>query len=131
MTLRCGWQYSRQVSGSGLGIFQSAPGIIAFSRILNEVEVVVVANTFTNTGFSGFVLVDFSLDPDDSSVNLLYSNKGAGATPPGTVITRDRGTVVIHEIGGGTNDGPCRAIPFTLQPMEIQIIGRPFPEELA
>jgi hypothetical protein len=90
-------------------------------------EVVVVANAFTNTGFSGFVLVDFSLNPDGSGLNLLYSNKGTSATPPGRVITRDRDTVVSHEIGGGTTDGPCRAIPFTLRPMEIQIFGRPFP----
>jgi hypothetical protein len=91
------------------------------------VEVLVVANAFTNAGFSGFVLVDFSLNPDSSNLNLLYSNKGPSATQPGAVITRDSGTVVIHEIGGGTNNGPCRAIPFTLQPMEIQIMGRPFP----
>jgi glycosidase len=126
--LRYGRQYFRQVSGSGLefGIAQSAPGIIAFSRILNDTEVVVVASAFTNSGFSGFVLVDFSLNPNGSSLNLLYSNKGASATPPGAVITRDSGTVVIHDIGGGTNNGPCRAIPFTLQPMEIQMFGRPF-----
>ena len=92
--LRYGRQYFRQISGSGLefGISQSAPGIIALSRILNDMEVVVVANAFTNTGFSGFALVDFSLNPDGSSLNLLYSNKGTSAASPGTVITRDRGT---------------------------------------
>lgn len=127
--LRYGRQYFRQVSGSGreFGISQSAPGIIAFSRILNDMEVVVVANAFTNTGFPGFVLVDFSLNPPGSRPNLLYSNKGTSATPPEKVIQKDKGTVIIHEIGGTTTDGPCRAVPLTLQPMEIQIFGRPFP----
>lgn len=28
---------------------------------------------------------------------------------------------------GGTTGNPCRVVPFTLQPMQIQILGRPFP----
>lgn len=127
--LRYGRQYFRQVSGSGIefGVSTSAPGIIAFSRILNDREVVVVANAFANSSFAGQVLVDFALNPDGSSLNLLYSNKGAGASPPGPVVTKNKGTVIIHDLSGGISDGPCRSVPFSLQPMEIQILGQATP----
>jgi glycosidase len=125
--LRYGRQYFRQVSGSGLefAVSTGAPGIIAFSRVLNDREVVVIANPFTNSRFDGEVLVDFALHPDGSSLPLLYSNKSAGASPPGSVVTKARGTVTIHGLTGGTSYGPCRAVPFSLQPMEIQILGQP------
>jgi glycosidase len=127
--LRYGRQYFRQISGSGVefGVSQTAPGIIAVSRILNDREVVVVANAFTTSAFSGEVLVDFALNPDGFTLSLLYINKGSGASPPGAVVTRNQGTVLIHGLTGGISDGPCRSVPFSLQPMEIQIFGRPRP----
>jgi glycosidase len=130
--LRYGRQYFRQFSGSGtaFGFSRTAPGILAFARILNDMEVVVLANTdfrAEHPAFAGFAIVDFALNPDGSSLSLLYSNKGAAATPPGLITTRAKGSVTIEELGGGTNDGPCRVVPFTLLPMEVQILGRPFP----
>jgi Glycosidases len=127
--LRYGRQYFRQVSGSGTdyGVSTTAPGIVAFSRILNDMEVIVVANTFTASGFAGFVVVDYALNPAASVLSLLYSNKGAAAAAPGPVQTRAAGTVTVHEIGGGEGHGPVRVVPITLQAMEIQILGHPFP----
>lgn len=129
--LRYGRQYFRQISGSGtaFGFSRTAPGILAFARILNDMEVVVIANTdfrAEHPAFSGFAIVDFALNPDSSSLNLLYSNKGAAATQPGPITTRPKGSVTIEDLRGGTSDGPCRAVPFTLQPMEIQFLGGPF-----
>lgn len=119
-------QYFRGVSGSGaeFGISTAAPGIVAFSRILNDQEVVILANTFINTPFSGFVIVDFGLNPDGSAMQILYSNQGATATPPGPVTTKALNTVIIHEFDGSITHGPLRVLPFALKPMEIQILGQ-------
>jgi glycosidase len=124
--LRYGRQYFRPISGSGnqFGISGGAPGIVAFSRILNDREVLVVANAFTNASFSGFVLVDYTLNLDGLTLDLLYSNKAA-PTPPGAAVTKAEGTVTIHRLDGSVSEGPARAVPFTLQPMEVQILGRP------
>jgi glycosidase len=127
--LRYGRLYFRQtaVNTNEFRVSPTAPGIIAFSRILNDMEVITLANPFNEATLSGSAIVDFSLHPDGSTLSLLYSNKGASATPPGPIATRAQGTVIIQEIGGGTTGGPCRVVPFTLQPMEIHILGRPFP----
>lgn len=123
--LRYGRQFFRAISGTGteFGISTTAPGIVAFSRILNDMEVVVVANTIIDRSFSGFVIVDFALNPPDTSLDLLYSNQGANATLPGSIIEKLKGSVIVHRLRGGTSNGPVRALPFTLKPMEIQIIG--------
>ena len=124
--LRYGRQYFRPISGSGVefGISGGAPGIVSFSRILNDSELVILANTFTNSGFTGFAVVDFALNPDGFQFALRYSNKGNAATPPGPCVTRAQGTVTIRDPDGSISNGPLRAVPFTLQPMEIQILGR-------
>ena len=124
--LRYGRQYFRAISGSGteFGISTTSPGIVAFSRILNDMEIVVVASTLIDRSFSGFVIVDFALNRPGTSLGLLYSNQGANATLPGSVIEKLKGSVTIHRLRGGITDGPVRALPFTLKPMEIQIIGK-------
>ena len=97
--LRYGRQYFRPVAGpngSDFGISNAAPGVIAFSRILNNIEVVVLANPFTASSMTGFALVDFSLNADGSLFQVLYSNKGATATAPGPCITKSQGSVTIH-----------------------------------
>ena len=125
--LRYGRQYFRPISGNGadFGISNGAPGIVSFSRILNDTEIVVLANTFTGSSFSGFALVDFALNPDGFQFARLYSNKAGTATNPGPCQTRAQGTVTVHNLDGTTSNGPVRAVPFTLQPMEVQILGRP------
>ena len=52
--LRYGRQYFRPISGDGqsFGISPYAPGILAFSRILNDRELLVVANADTANGHS-------------------------------------------------------------------------------
>ena len=116
--LRYGRQYFRPISGSGadFGISGSAPGIVSFSRVLNDTEVLVLANTFTASSFTGFALVDFALNPDAAQFTRLYSNKASTATNPGPSITKAQGTVTVHNPAGGTSNGPIRAVPFTLQP---------------
>jgi glycosidase len=127
--LRYGRQYFRPLSGDGVhfGISNFSPGVLAFSRILNEQELVVVANSNTQTDWAGEVIVDFSLNPVGSTYEVLFTNKpassgsGAGGVAPGPVVAKAGGSVEIHEVSGVTN-GPARAVGVTLQEMEFQII---------
>lgn len=124
--LRYGRQFFRGLSGDGrtFGISTTAPGVLAFSRILNDMEVIVVANTATERRFQGLVIVDFALNPAGTALSVLYSNQTPNATPPGPVLEMAEGRVEIHHLTGETTAGPVRVVPITLEPMEIQIIGK-------
>jgi len=124
--LRYGRQYFRPISGNGVdfGISTLAPGIVSFSRILGDVEILVLANTSSSNGFQGFSLVDFALNPDGFQFAGLYSNM-PGAADPAPCVTRAPGAVTIHNLDGSTSAGPIRAVPVSLQPMEVKILGRP------
>jgi glycosidase len=123
--LRYGRHYFRPISGDGthFGISTTAPGVVTFSRILNDQEVVVVANTSTQDSWRGEVIVDFSLNPKDAVYTVLFSNKGK-PTAPGPVTEKAAGSVEITEVDGTTTHGPVRALQVDLQPMEIQILAK-------
>jgi hypothetical protein len=129
-TLRYGRQYFRPISGDGIhfGLSSFAPGVLAFSRILNESEVLVVANTDPQAGWTGEVLVDLFLNPVAAAYAVLYTNKAFGqhaaqaSIAPGPVVDKPAGHVEIHEVNGSVTSGPARAVRVTLQPMEIQIL---------
>ena len=61
--LRYGRQYFRQVSGDGsnFGLSPYPAGVLAFSRILNDQEVVLVANLNRQQGFTGEAIIDSTL----------------------------------------------------------------------
>jgi glycosidase len=129
--LKYGRQYFRQVSpvddGSLFQVPQQAGSVLAFSRILQDEEVLVVANTNTEHPWSGDVVVDFSLNPIGAQYQLLYSNcrrYGRGAAAPGRVVERRRGTVTILEDTKPPTTGPIRVVRVTLQSMEVQIMSR-------
>jgi len=123
--LRYGRQYFRPISGDGRTFAQSAsaPGVLAFSRILNDEEIVIAANTQLDAPCAVDVIVDASLNPVGTAYRVLYGNKAA-PQPPGAVTERAKGEVTVHEVSGVTTDGPVRAIRTTLQPLEAQILGR-------
>ena len=126
--LRYGRQYFRPISSRGgaqFGISPFSPGVLAFSRILNEQEIVVVANCNTEAGWTGDVIVDFSLNPTGSIYEVLFTNKiaGGGAAPE-AVTGRPAGNVQVHEVNGAVTNGPARTLGLTLQAMEFQILGR-------
>lgn len=128
--LRYGRQYFRPISGDGLhfGISTFANGVLAFSRILNNQELIVVANTHTQAGWTGEVIVDLALNPAGSTYEVLFSNKtlspsgDPGGVAPGQVVNKPGGQVEIHEVNGAVTTGPARALQVTLQPMELQIL---------
>lgn len=124
-TLRYGRQYFRPLSGNGVdfGISRTRSGVLALSRILNDREVIVVANTNTETTWTGDVIVDFALNPVNSSYYVLFSNKEQ-FDPPEPVVEKQAGSVNIYELNGAVMYGPARTIQVKLQPMEIQILGK-------
>jgi len=119
--LRYGRLYFRPISGDGrrFGASAFAPGVLAFSRILNDRETVVVANANTQAGFRGRVLVDFFINNDGEQFRVLND---ATAARPGAVETRSG--LEIDEIDGGTTSGPARMIEVNLRPMEVQILAK-------
>jgi hypothetical protein len=93
--------------------------VLAVSRILNDREIVVVANPNTAVSVPVFVIVDDALNPDRTQYNLLYSN-AAAPVPPGAVQTRSN--TVVTEPDGAVNRGDLKAVGVTLQPMEVQFV---------
>jgi glycosidase len=104
--LRYGEFYLRPVSGDGLhfGISPFPQGVIAFSRILDGKEVVVVANTNVSETARLDVLVDAQLGRPGSAYRLIYSNRSDPCSP------------------GPVEAGPPSRFQFTLSPLEAQIL---------
>jgi glycosidase len=125
--LRYGRFYFRPVSaaqdGVNFGVTTFPQGVLAFSRILNDEEVLVVTNTNTEKGQSqsADVIVDINLNETGVKYQTLYTNK-AGSTPPGPVQRREG--VTVHEVDGSIGHGPLLVLRATVQPMEVQILSR-------
>ena len=124
--LRYGRQYFRPISGDGLhfGLSTFPAGVLAFSRILNDREVIVVANTNTAAPWAGEVIIDLALNPARSTYTVAFTNlpPGSTGTGPGPVVEKPANQVEIHEVDGTTTRGPARSLRVTLAPMELQIL---------
>jgi glycosidase len=118
--LRYGRLYFRPLSGGGVNFGASpfAPGVLAFSRILNDEEVLVLANASTQDAFEGDVLVDFFINDDGDAFTVLND---AGATPPGPVASRSG--LEIREVDGSFGTGPARMIRVRVAPMQALVLG--------
>jgi glycosidase len=121
--LRYGRFYFRPLSGDGrhFGISPFAGGVLAYSRVLNDEELLVVVNTSTQGGFAGYVIVDGSLNPVGARFDVLYSNRGP-AVAPGPV--RSTGPVEIREVDGTVSAGPAAVLPVDVGPMQAVVFGR-------
>jgi glycosidase len=120
--LRAGRQYFRPISGDGyhFGPSPYPDGIVAFSRILNDREVLVVANLSTTVERNVEVVVDQDLTPQGTAMRVLASNKDNPSAPAPAVTCA---TAVVDEPVGSTGTGPLRTVRVTLQPMEVQYLG--------
>lgn len=133
--LRYGRQYFRQASGDGIhfGVSTFAGGVLAYSRILNEDEVLVVANTNTRDPWSGDVLVDLTLNPAGAVLDVLFSNKSfsprprGGQNKPVTVSAKAQDQVEVFELNGTLGWGPVKCVSLALEPMEVQVLRRDTP----
>ena len=95
--------------------------MLAFSRILDNQEVLVVANTNVSQPFSGEVIIDSALNGDNDKIDLLFSNN-ARPQPPGRASTKAGGSVEIHEVNGAITNGPARVVSVSLRPLEVQLL---------
>jgi glycosidase len=122
--LRYGRYYFRPLSGDGrtFGLSTFPTGVLAFSRILNDQEVVVVANTDPKRPFSGAVVVDMAINAANQPYIVLYSNLGPAAAVSASVQLHIQGSVTIAEADGTQSIGPVRTLAITLQPNEVQIL---------
>jgi glycosidase len=122
--LRYGRQYFRPVSGNGVDYAVSpfAGGIVSFSRILNDAEVLVVANTHATQSSSVDVIVDLNLSRAGDLFKMLFTNNDV-AVPAAAVVERPDGSVSVHEVDGSIGTGPLHTLRVTLAPMEVQILG--------
>jgi hypothetical protein len=126
--LRYGRFYFRPVSGNvgsgnNFGVSPYKGGVLAFSRILMDQEILVVANTDTQSAHTLSVIVDLTLNSAAETLRVLYSNKNTW-TAPGNVVQLKAGDVVVAETDGTTGTGPLNCVSVTLAPMEVQIIGK-------
>lgn len=119
--LRYGRLYFRPLSGDGrnFGISPYPNGVLAFSRILNDAEIVVAMNASKKEPQSLYVIVDTVLNPKGKAMRLLYSNR-ADARLPGAV--EELSDTTVTEVDGTISRGTLNAIRIALQPMEAQIL---------
>ena len=123
--LRYGRFYFRPISGDGknFGVSTFVNGTLAFSRILMDQEILAVANTDTANPITVNVIVDLTLHVAGDALRVLYSNK-ANPAAVGGVVQLAAGSVAVAETDGSTGIGPLNCVRVTLQPMEVQIIGK-------
>jgi hypothetical protein len=97
-------------------------GVLAFSRILNDREVLVAVNPHTSQPAVVHAIVDGALTSEGHARSVLYSNQ-TDVTPPGPAVVRG-GNVTVFEVDGGVSrGGPLTTVQLRLKPMEIQILG--------
>ena len=123
--LRYGRFYFRPISGDGqhFGISTFLNGVLAFSRILMDREIVVVANTDPVNASTVFVIVDNTLNNQGDRLHILYSNQRQPQAPS-AVTQFAAGAVEVREADGASGTGPLNCIQVTLAPLEVQILGR-------
>jgi glycosidase len=117
--LRFGRLYFRQVSGNGrdFGHSSGVGGLVAFSRVVSDIEVLVVANTNTRIPFVGLVLQDPDLNRRPRRMLVAYSNLGLAGSANVRVIYDGR----FFSGTEPTGTGDVAALPVELAPMEIKV----------
>jgi len=123
--LRYGRFYFRPLSGDGVNFAVSGfpQGVVAFSRILNDQEVIVAANTNPTQSQQLDVIVEILLSSEGDTFDVLYSNQAAPTAPqPVRVVLQ--GAATVQEVDGSTGTGPLHVVRVNLRPMEVQILRR-------
>jgi glycosidase len=118
--LRYGRFYMRPLSGDGshFGISQTAPGVLAYSRILADQEVLVVVNT-TQSRLALDVIVDRTLNTEGAALAVQWSNRSDSIAP---APLRSLDHVEVAEPDGRRGAGPVLVCPVVIGPREVQIL---------
>lgn len=116
--LRYGRQYFRPISGdrATFGPSQFPPGILAWSRILNETEVVCVLNSDVRASAEISVLVDATLQRAGEMLDTLFSSVSRNERCP---IERTAATV----LGSAFPPGQVTSVRVALAAGEMRILG--------
>lgn len=122
--LRYGRFYFRPISGDGrhFGVSTFLNGTLAFSRILMDREIVIVANTDPVNSCAVYVIVDNTLNNPGDQFRILYSNRQQPQAPS-AVEQLAAGAVEVQETDGATGTGPLNCTNVSLAPLEVQILG--------
>jgi glycosidase len=123
--LRYGRFYFRPLSGDGVnfGVSGFPQGVVAFSRILNDQEVVVAANTNPTQAQQVDVIVEIMLSAEGDAFDVLYSNQ-AGSQAPQPIRVVPQGAATVQEVDGSIGRGPLHVARMSLRPLEVQIVRR-------
>ncbi|MGD9616441.1 MAG: alpha-amylase family glycosyl hydrolase [Alphaproteobacteria bacterium] len=108
--------YFREVSGNGsdFGHSSGTGGLVAFSRILSDREIVVIANTGSRP-FYGSVLIDRHINATPRQMRIGYSNTGS----TGQRTTRSVPAANFFHRDGTVSHGEAAVLDVTVQPSEI------------
>ena len=109
-------RYFRETSGNGYGYSFGSSGLVPFSRILSDREILVVANTGAR-GFSGAVLMDRDISAIPHQMSVACSNLGNS----GTGAVRQLPTASFYR-DGQISDGPALALDVVLAASEVQLL---------
>jgi hypothetical protein len=90
---------------------------VAFSRILVDREVLVVANTNSSGGFSGSVIVDRDINATPKRMQVAFSNLGTN----GAGMVQQIGAARIYAANAVTTVAVA-ALPVVLASSEVQIL---------
>ena len=117
--LRFGRLYFRQVSGNGrdFGYSSGAGGLVAFSRVVSDIEVLVIANTGSRQRFDGHVLQDPDLNRHPRKMHVAYSNLGTVSSATVRRISDARFFFGAQFSGSAA----AAVLPVGLAPMEVQV----------
>jgi glycosidase len=118
--MRYGRIYFREASANGqdFGHSEGKGGLIAFSRVLTDREVLIVANTSFNQPFSGSVIVDLDLNRSPRNMSVAYSNFGTRGTGTARIIDSARFFDGANPVGAAR----VAALKVSLKAMELQIL---------
>lgn len=115
--LTFGRLYFREVSRTNTDFGHSfgKGGLVAFSRILMDREVVVIANTGSNP-FNGSVIVDRDINAQPKRMKIVYSNRGS----TGSNTTQNLPAAQFSS-DTGVSTAAAALLPVNLKASEIQI----------
>jgi glycosidase len=118
--MRYGRIYFREASANAqdFGHSEGKGGLVCFSRVLTDREVLVIANTNFSQPFSGSVIVDLDLNRSPRMMRVAYSNIGTTGTSTPRIIDSAR----IFDGANPVRTSRVAALPVHLGAMELQIL---------
>jgi glycosidase len=117
--LQYGRLYFREVSSDKINFGQSfgVGGLLAFSRILYDREVLIVANTNTGNTFEGWAVMDIDINRSQPTMTVTYSNLNTPGSSNVQIISNAQ-----FYANNVVSTADTAALYIKLAPMEVQIL---------